>query len=177
MNGKHELDGAEIVGVVDGEELAGVFDGPQWVPHFGNFNAEISEKKIGALKGKAITRKQIAGKLATATTFGERRYFLDVVVKSDKKAVRVELPTHRPLWKALNGVKIGAMVQIEYQGLGPAKQGQNAPHLYSVKPEKGGVLDTPRSMVVAFRGAQRSTLTGGEGAQYPDEDYGQDVEA
>lgn len=138
-----DFDAAEKVG----DRVSGGFDGPAWVPFFhpdrSDLKPEKLAEKVAKLKTGAITRQQLSGHLVAAFAWGRRAYFLDTV-KGDG-VERVKLPEHGTLYSSLNLIALGTKVAIRYDGLGTAKAGRSAPHLYATLAlEKGHTGTGPR---------------------------------
>lgn len=139
-----DFDEAEKVG----DRVSGGFDGPAWVPFFhpdrSDLKAEKLAEKVAKLKTGAITRQQMSGTLVAAFAWGRRAYFLDCE-KSGGVLERVKLPEHGTLYSSLNLIALGTKVAIRYDGLGTAKAGRSAPHLYATLAlEKGRTGTGPR---------------------------------
>jgi len=130
-----------------GDRVSGGFDGPAWVPFFhadrSDLKPEKLAEKVAKLKTGAIVRQQLSGILVAAFAWGRRAYFLDTV--KDGEVERVKLPEHGTLYSSLNLIALGTKVAIRYDGLGAAKPGRSAPHLYAtVAMEKGKTGAGPR---------------------------------
>jgi hypothetical protein len=133
----------------EGETLTGGFEGRSWRPDLHPERCDLKESarraKIARIKGGVVTAQVLTGRVAARYAWGRRAYFLDAL-RADGEHETVMLPEHHAIYEALNKVRLGARVYVEYQGRGEAKAGRTPPHRYRVTCiHRDDVLPEPRS--------------------------------
>lgn len=151
--------------LTNGEKVTGGFDGPHWMPHLVEKNERRQKEALAKLAPGSTVRPTMKGRLVVASAWGRKLYFIDATTRSGE-VVRFHVPEQATLYRALNTIKVGAVVFVEYKGLGQAKPGQNAPFIYDVSAEKGAALGEERADKLTIK--RRDDDKGDEGADAPE---------